>query len=56
MTSLEKHNCQKDFIKMLYFSSEINISTSRNFEQVISQINKILCDEDWKMYLKNGIT
>lgn len=38
-TILEKNNCQKDSVKMVYFLSEINISTPIDFEQVITQIN-----------------
>lgn len=32
MTILDKHNCQKDSAKMVYFLSEISISTRIDFE------------------------
>lgn len=55
MTILDKHNCQKDSVKMVYFLSEISISTPIDFEQVITQINKILCDGNWNNVSKDGV-
>lgn len=55
MSILEEHNCQKGSAKMVYFLSEISISTPIDFEEVITQINKTLCDEGWNNVSEDGI-
>lgn len=39
----------------MYFLSEISISTPIDFEQVITQINKTLCDEGWNNVSEDGM-
>jgi len=54
-TILDQHNCQKDSVKMAHFFSEVSISASIDFEQVITQLNKILCDGNCNNVSKDGV-